>query len=69
MFLSKTITAIIGLCSLFAPAAAWTNPIRNPGGSDPHMVSCPHDIFADPSNAIEPVFLATLSLPMQIRTS
>lgn len=39
MFLSKTITAVLGLCSLFGPAAAWTNPIRNPGGSDPHMVT------------------------------
>jgi GH43 family beta-xylosidase len=34
----KFITALVGLLALAPAASAFTNPIRNPGGSDPFMV-------------------------------
>ncbi|KZL63337.1 glycosyl family 43 [Colletotrichum incanum] len=37
MFLSKIVSASLVLFSLFGSAAAYTNPIRNPGGGDPQI--------------------------------
>lgn len=34
----KFLTALLGFASLFIGASAITNPIRNPGGSDPFLV-------------------------------
>lgn len=31
------VTALLSLASLFSSSAAWTNPIRNPGGADPFI--------------------------------
>lgn len=35
---SKLLTALVGLLALVPATSAFTNPIRNPGGSDPFMV-------------------------------
>lgn len=37
MYLSKIVSASLGLFGLFGSAAAYTNPIRNPGGGDPQI--------------------------------
>ncbi|KAB8227294.1 hypothetical protein ETB97_003199 [Aspergillus alliaceus] len=34
----RLLQALLGLWAIFPIASAWTNPIRNPGGSDPFMV-------------------------------
>lgn len=38
MFFSKIVSASLGLCSLLSSAAAYTNPIRNPGGVSSCMI-------------------------------
>lgn len=34
----RILTALLGIFSLFGSSLGWTNPIRSPGGSDPHVV-------------------------------
>jgi len=38
MYLTKLITILAGVVTLIDSATAFTNPIRNPGGSDPQIV-------------------------------
>lgn len=45
MFYSKIITASLGLCGLLGVAAAYTNPIRNPGGVSGHPHGIRHNVY------------------------
>lgn len=38
MWLTGICTAVLAAASLISSAAAFTNPVRNPGGSDPFLV-------------------------------
>jgi GH43 family beta-xylosidase len=38
MFFSQTFASVLGLLSIAGTSSAFTNPIRNPGGSDPQTV-------------------------------